>query len=79
VHESGTGGGIDYFALPAGTRAGLVVTLNYQATQIAAVQTYIGQRGWGTNGQAVQGDSVRDRAYSKDGYGVVRGKVGVWP
>jgi hypothetical protein len=27
----------------------------------------------------VQGDVVRDRAYSKDGYGVIRGKIGAWP
>lgn len=79
VHESGTAGGIDYFSLPAGTQAGLVVTLDHQAPQIATVQAYTAQRGWGTNGQAVPGEPVRDRAYSKEGYGVVRGKVGVWP
>jgi hypothetical protein len=79
VHESGIGGGIDYFSLPAGTTAGLFVDLNDAAPQISTVRTYIAQRGWGTNGQAVQGDPVRDRAYSKDGFGVVRGKVGLWP
>ncbi len=79
VHESGTGGGIDYFSLPAGTTAGLFVNLNYQSPLIATVQTYTAQRGWGTNGQAVPGEPIRDRAYTKEGYGVVRGKVGVWP
>jgi hypothetical protein len=79
VHESGTGGGIDYFALPAGTYAGLLVTLDDKAPYAATVRAYIVQRGWGTDGQAVPGDPVRDRAYSKDGYGVVRGKVGNWP
>lgn len=79
VHESGTGGGINYFSLPEGTRAGLFVNLDYQAPQIAAVQAYTAQRGWGTDGEAVQGEPVRDRAYTKEGYGVVRGKVGVWP
>lgn len=79
VHESGTGGGIDYYSLPDGTRASLFVNLNYQAPQIAIVSSYTAQRGWGTNGQAVEGDPVRDRAYSKEGYGLVRGKVGNWP
>ena len=79
VHESGTGGGIDYFSLPEGTRASLFVNINYQAPQIAIVRAYTAQRGWGTNGQAVPGEPVRDRAYSKEGYGVVRGKVGNWP
>lgn len=79
VHECATGGGIDYFSLPAGTRAGLFVTIDDNAPHAATVRVYTAQRGWGTNGQAVAGDPVRDRAYSKDGYGVVRAKVGVWP
>jgi hypothetical protein len=78
VHESGTGGGIDYFALPAGTHAGLVVILDDAAPHAAIVRAYTVQRGWGTGGQTVPGEPVRDRAYSKDGYGVVRGKVGDW-
>ena len=79
IHESGTAGGIDYYALPTGTRVGLFVDFNFSSTDFAIVQTYTRQRGWGTNGQAVPGDPVRDRAYSKDGYGVVRGKIGSWP
>ena len=79
VHESGSGGGIDYFSLPSGTSASLFVNLNYQAPQIAIVRSYTAQRGWGTDGQAVPGEPLRDRAYSKEGFGVVRGRVGVWP
>lgn len=79
VHESGTAGGIDYFALPSETTAILFVDLNFQASEIAAVQAYTAARGWGTDGQAVEGDPVPDRAYSKEGFGVVRGKVGNWP
>lgn len=79
VQESGTAGGIDYYALPTGTRVGLFVNFNFAARDFAIVQTYTQQRGWGTNGQAVQGDPVRDRVYSKEGFGVIRGKVGTWP
>jgi Bacterial HORMA domain family 1 len=79
IRESGTGGGVDYYALPSGTRAFLFVDLNYKAAKIAVVQTYIRQRGWTLDAQAVQGEVVRDRAYSKDGYGVIRGKIGAWP
>lgn len=78
IRESGTSGGIDYYLMPAGTRASLFVNLNFQARAIETVQTYIRQQNWGT-GSLVQGDPVRDRAYSKDGYGVIRGKIGVWP
>lgn len=79
IHESGTGGGIDYFSLPQGTRANLVVNLDYQSASIGIVKSYIAARGWGTDGESLQGDPVRDRAYSKEGYGFVRGKIGNWP
>jgi len=79
IRESGKAGGIDYYALPAGSRAGLFVDMNYQAPKIATVNAYTQSRGWGTDGQPVQGTVARDRAYSKDGYGVIRGKVGDWP
>lgn len=78
IRESNAAGGINYFALPAGTYATLFVDLNFQSRNIEAVRTYTQQRGWGT-GSAVEGDVVRDRAYSKEGYGVLRGKIGVWP
>jgi hypothetical protein len=78
VQESSGAGGIDFFALPQGTQVGLVVTLDEQSPNIGIVRAYTQQRGWGTNGQAVQGDTVRDRTYSKDGYGIVRSKVGQW-
>lgn len=79
VRESGAGGGIDYFALPEGTRATLFVDMNYQSREIATVKIYIVQRGWGTDGHAVEGQVTRDRTYSKDGYGIVRAKIGTWP
>lgn len=78
VHESGTSGGIDYFALPSGTYATLYVELDYTSRNINVVQEYTRRRNWGT-GQSVGGDVTRDRAYSKDGYGIIRGKVGSWP
>jgi hypothetical protein len=55
------------------------VDLDWQARRNALVRTYIEQRGWALNCRPVQGDVVRDRAYSKDGYGVIRGKIGAWP
>jgi hypothetical protein len=79
VSQSGIAGGIDYNALPTGTYATLFVDLNFQAPKIATVQAYIQQRGWGTDGQAVQGEAVRDRVYSREGYGVIRGRIGTWP
>lgn len=78
IRETSTGGGIDYYLLPAGTSAILFVDLDESARAIEKVRAYIRERAWGT-GNAVEGDPVRDRAYSKDGYGVIRGKIGTWP
>ena len=79
IRESGTGGGIDYNALPAGSTAGLFLELDYDSPNIAAVRQYTQEHGCGTNGQAVQGTSERDRAYSKDGFGIARNRIGTWP
>ena len=78
VRESGTAGGVNYYALPAGTYATLFVDLDFNSQNIATVRAYTRERGWGT-GSAVEGEVVRDRVYSKEGYGVIRGKVGTWP
>jgi len=78
LRETSGAGGIDFFSLPLGTKVGLCVELDEQSPNIAAVRAYTASRGWGTNGQNVQGDATRDRAYSKDGYGVVRSKIGQW-
>jgi len=79
IRESSTAGGIDYYALPAGTRPFLFVDFDYSAAKAAIVQAYLRQHGWGFDAHPVLGDVVRDRAYSKDGYGMIRGKIGVWP
>ena len=78
VRESGRAGGIDYYGLPSGTTATLFVDLDENSRNIMEVRLYTSQRGWGV-GSAVAGDPVRDRVYSKDGYGVIRGKIGTWP
>lgn len=78
VRESGRAGGIDYYGLPEGTTATLFIDLDDNSQNIMEVRLYTRQRGWGV-GSVVAGDPVRDRVYSKDGYGVIRGKVGDWP
>ena len=78
IRESSTGGGIDYWSLAGGTTASLFIDLDFNARNIANVKQFGAQNGWGT-GSAVGGDSQRDRAFSRDGYGVVRTKVGAWP
>lgn len=78
ILESSAAGGIDYFALAPATTAALFVELNFTAPNIATAQSYLRGRGWETNGSAIVGVTLRDRAYSKDGYGVIRSKIGAW-
>jgi hypothetical protein len=78
LQSSDKAGGIDYFALPKGTRASLYVSLNYESQHIETVKTYLRDHGWGFNGQAISGTGTKDRVYSTDGYGVTRNKIGTW-
>jgi hypothetical protein len=78
LHSSDKAGGIDYFGLPAGTKANLMVSLNYESHNIQTVLAYLGRCGWGFDGQAVTGNGTQDRIYSADGFGVVRSKIGAW-
>ena len=78
VRESSNAGGIDFYALPVGTRVSLFVDIDWNSPNIAAVRDYITRRGWGMDGRAVEGDPIRDRVYSKEGYGVIRSKIGQW-
>lgn len=78
IRESGVSGGIDYYALPEGTKASLFVHIDWQSKNADAVRQYMREHNWGTDGSVVAGDPTRDRAYSKDGYGVVRGRIGTW-
>lgn len=78
VRESSNAGGIDFYALPVGTKAFLFVDMDWNSPNIAIVRDYITRRGWGTDGKAVEGNPIRDRVYSKEGYGVIRSKIGQW-
>jgi hypothetical protein len=84
VHDDGSileeskAGGIDFQGLPAGTQVNLVLILRPGAPNSDEVRAYYLKRGWGTSGSLIDGAMSRDRAFSKSGFGIVRGKVGDW-
>jgi hypothetical protein len=78
LQSSDNAGGVDFFALPMGTKAGLFVTRTDEALRSQAVLGYLRQHNWGFGGEAVTGSGTQDRIYSADGYGVVRNKIGAW-
>jgi hypothetical protein len=78
IYEDRDSGGLDYFALPDRTMVSLFVHLRRDSRNYRDVLEELGRRGWGTNGRQLDGTLTRERAYSKDGYGVTRNRVGDW-
>lgn len=68
--ESSNGGGINFFGAPSGSVASLVI--KRRADIQLEVSKEIDRLGWTTKVEAIDAAGVRERAYSKDHYGVVR-------
>jgi hypothetical protein len=79
LHEDSESGGIDYFALPSSTTASITIGLRDDCTALDEVKTFLRRRGFTFDGTFIKGEVSRDRAYSKDSFGLIRGKVGRWP
>lgn len=75
--EDSESGGIDYRCLPKGTQVSLILRLRKDSPDRGRVLAYLADHGWGT-GSMLEGDGVHDRAYSVDGYGLMRRRVGSW-
>jgi hypothetical protein len=78
IYEDHDSGGLDYFAFPDGTAVNLFVALRMASRNYCDVLEELVRRGWATNGHQLNGPVTRERAYSKDGYGVTRHRVGGW-
>jgi len=77
LQENSRSGGIDPYALPPGTTVGLFADIDRTKNNIGDVDQYLANRGWGTNGTPLIGQASYERAYSKDGYGLERFKIGL--
>lgn len=77
ILEESKAGGFDPYNLPSGTRFSVCFRYRLGAANIARVDAYLNSRGWGPNGNLLEGGE-RDRGYSASGYGVERRKVGDW-
>lgn len=78
ISEDEASGGQNLYWLPNGTTVGIVIRLREGAKKKDAALAYLKKRGWAMNGTVLRDDGVRDRGYSKDGYGVRRERVGSW-
>lgn len=75
--EDSESGGVNFRCLPKGTEVLLVLRLRRDSRHRARVLAYLAGQGWGT-GSMLEGDGVHDRAYSADGYGLIRRRIGNW-
>ena len=67
-------GGINYWAIPSGTKVVLHVSLDVNSTNYHEVNQKLTDDGWGT-GNSVTGNSNSSISYSKDGYGLKRNQI----
>ena len=76
LQEAGRSGGMQLYAFPDGTRASLVVSFKHPLP--AETETELKARNWTSPAAYLKGEKTRDRAYSCDGYGLIRNRVGDW-
>jgi hypothetical protein len=76
IQEAGRSGGMQLYAFPNGTRASLVVSFKRPLPD--EIEAEIKARNWTASAAYLKGEKTRDRAYSCDGYGVIRNRVGDW-
>lgn len=78
ISEDAKSGGLNYFSLPAGTKASIVIRLLDGARKRPDAVEYLKGRGWSFTGSLLEDQGTRDRAYSSSGWGVTRTTAGKW-
>ena len=78
ILEASKAGGIDFHVLPPGTRPSIVLSYRQGAKNLEKLWEYLRARGWTTGATLVAGQASRDRAFSKSGFGIERGRLGEW-
>lgn len=77
IQQDAKAGGIDFHALPKNTSVGLYTHTRANTPQY--VYDELKKWGWGFNGQRLEAPAGDSRGFSKDGYGIVRERLGEWP
>lgn len=75
IYQDVDSGGIDYWDIPSTAKPNIVVSRDRSRKE---VNDYMTSRGWSTGGSYIEGDSIDDGAYSKDGYGATKTRKGSW-
>ena len=78
LSQDSSSGNLGLYGLPMGTTANLCAELNKESKNYNKVHNELHtNRGWGY-GNNVEGIIEKQHAYSKEGYGVERNKIGNW-
>jgi hypothetical protein len=77
IQQDSKSGGLDFYGAPKGTTASLYAHTHLNTPK--RVFDELARRGWGTNGKRLEASTSERRAFSNDGYGIVREKLGEWP
>jgi len=77
IYSDEDSGELDFWGLPEGTYAKLLVDLDYSSSKIEEVNKQLEDWGWGT-GESLSGDMQYLKSYSKEGYGLKQNKIGEW-
>jgi hypothetical protein len=75
LQENSPSGGIDPYDVPTNCTVSLFASIDWQKKNSNDIKEYLASRGWGINGVSLGGRTVYERAYSKDGYGLMRYKI----
>ncbi|QSQ23211.1 hypothetical protein JY651_50440 [Pyxidicoccus parkwayensis] len=75
--EASRSGGQRLYMLPDGTRGSILVSFR-EGHLDPEMDAELTRRGWGSGGSSLQGEGTRDRAYSDQGYGLIRKRMGDW-
>lgn len=77
IQQDSKSGGLDFYGAPKGTTANLYAHTRDNTPK--RIFDELARRGWGTNGKRLEATASERRAFSNDGYGIVREKLGEWP
>ncbi len=77
IHQDSASGGIDVYGLAADTPVQLFAGTKLPRPDY--VQGELERRGWHFNGKKLEAPESEQRAFSSNGYGLVRSKLGTWP
>jgi len=78
IREDSRSGGLDVYGIPNNSTLGLFASLRDDVSS-SSVRDELKKRGWGFDGSSLEGAESERRSFSREGYGLTRSKVGIWP